>query len=62
MKTIYNRKREQHKQQINIMESKIFELLPYTKVASEAEVTLENIFANQNSDDRAIIADLYKFI
>ena len=44
------------------MESKIFELLPYTKIASEAEVTLENIFANQNSDDREAIEDLYKFI
>ena len=30
MKVMYNKKQEQHRTQINIMESKLFELLPYT--------------------------------
>lgn len=44
MKVMYNKKQEQHRTQINIMESKLFELLPYTKKAIDANVSLENIF------------------
>lgn len=60
MKVMYNKKQEQHKTQINIMESKLFELLPYTKKSIEANVSLENIFDIQDQNDRDIVTDLHK--
>ena len=60
MKTMYTKKQEQHKSQTNIMESKLFEQLPYTKIANDSGVSLDNIFAMQNQDDRAIVEDQYK--
>ena len=60
MKVMYNKKQEQHKTQINIMESKLFEHLPYTKRAIESNVSLENIFDIQDQSDRDIVTDLHK--
>jgi len=42
------------------MESKLFELLPYTKRAIEANVSLENIFDIRDETDRQIVTDLHK--
>ena len=60
MKTNYNKKQQQHKAQINIMESKLFELLPYIKIAIESDVMLETIFNLEEADDRITVKDLYK--
>ena len=42
------------------MESKLFELLPYTKIAKASDVTLDNIFSMENDQDKAVVKDLYK--
>ena len=60
MKRSYKKKKEQHKNQLNMMESKLFELIPYTKVAQDGNVTLDNIFSMTNEDDRELVKDLYQ--
>ena len=60
MKTMYNKKQEQHKSQTNIMQSKLYELLPYTMKAIHHNVSLDNIFSMQDEMDRSIITDLHK--
>ena len=60
LKASYNKKQNLHKSQKNIMESKLFELLPYTKLALQSEVTLDNIFGMQDQEDRQIVNDMYK--
>ena len=60
MKRMYNKRQEQHKNQINIMGSKLFELLPYTKAAQSQSVTQDNIFSMTDQVDKQIIQDLHK--